>query len=316
VDVLVREDVADLADAVHLDAGLAHEREVVRTPWHEREVMPVRRARVVARLANERSRNDAADGVLAREDLARVAAGLVELFERHGLLVRRDLEDGVGRGVHDPLARLLMLLAELEDDVRPRRRLVPDHAAPGLVHERVDDVVREAVRIRRERLSGDDAHQLPVAGGRVLALRTLDQPAGDGGRTGLRRAALKGLDVAEAEGLHVGEIEAPDRLGDVAERVRALVPICPGIRQLSGTDGIEDDHARSWHGAILGLRCTPSSAYSLSSSSSPPSSAWRRGSHGSWCGSPRRRSRTPLRRARTVTLLVTPERAEGRPRAA
>ena len=35
-------------------------------------------------------------------------------------------------------SRFLVLLAELLDDIGPPRRLVPEHAAPGLVHERVD----------------------------------------------------------------------------------------------------------------------------------------------------------------------------------
>ena len=59
------EDVADLADAVHRHAGLAHERQVVRPPRLEREVVAVRRALVVAGLADERPRDHAADGVLA-----------------------------------------------------------------------------------------------------------------------------------------------------------------------------------------------------------------------------------------------------------
>ena len=147
-----------------------------------------------------------------------------------------------------------MLLAELLDDLRPRRDLVPDDAAPGLVHERVDHVVREAVRIRRERLRGDDPHHLPVTRRGVLALRALDQPPRDSRRTGLRRAALERLDIAEAERLHVRKVEATDGLGDVAERVRSLVAVLRGVRQLAGADGVEDDHACSGHEAILGAR--------------------------------------------------------------
>ena len=88
---------------------------------------------------------------------------LVELLERNRLLVRGDLEDRVGARVDDPLAGPLMLLAELLDDLRPARRLVAEHAAAGAVHERVDHLVGEAVRVGRHRLRRDDAHQLPVA---------------------------------------------------------------------------------------------------------------------------------------------------------
>ncbi len=105
--------------------------------------MAVRRPDVVAGLADERPGDDAPDGVLAREDLARRAATVVELLERDRLLVRGDLEDGVGRRVDDPLSRSLVLLAELLDDLGARSRLVAEHSAGGAVHERVDHVVRE-----------------------------------------------------------------------------------------------------------------------------------------------------------------------------
>src|ERR671934_1470924 len=112
-----------------------------------------------------------------------------------------------------------MLLAELLDDLRPRGRLVAENPAPGAVHEGVDHVVREALRVRRERRRRDDAHQLPMPGRRVLALRPLEQPPGDGRSARLRRAPLERLDVAEAERLEVRQIEATDGARDVAERV-------------------------------------------------------------------------------------------------
>src|SRR5207244_565630 len=79
-------------------------------------------------------------------------AGLVQLLERHRLLVRGDLEDRVRRGVDDPLPCPLVLLAELLDDLGARRGPVTEHAAAGLIHERIDHVVAEAVRGGRERL--------------------------------------------------------------------------------------------------------------------------------------------------------------------
>src|SRR5579862_4612343 len=85
-----------------------------------------------------------------------------------------------------------MLLAELLDDLGAGGGLVAEDTAARAVHERVDDVVGEAVRVRRERRGRDDPHVLPVARRRVLALRSLDEPAGDGGRARLRRAAPSG----------------------------------------------------------------------------------------------------------------------------
>ena len=226
-------------------------RQVVRPARLEGEVVPVRRALVLPRRPEERAGDDTPDGVLAGEDLARRAAGVVELLERDRLLVRSDLEDRVRRRVDDPLARLLVLLAVLLDHLGARRRLVAEDAAPGAVHERVDHVVGEAVRVRRERHRRDDAHQLPVPRRRVLALRALEQPAGDGRRARLRRAAFERLDVPEPERLEIGQVEATDGAGDVPQRVRALVPPLGSIRQLTRADGIEHDHAGPRHAGSL-----------------------------------------------------------------
>ena len=156
---------------------------------------------------------------------ARGSAAVVELFERNRVLVGGDLEDGVRRGVDDPLPRPLVLVAELLDDLGPGGGRVAEHSAAGLVHERVDHVVRESVRVRRKRLGGDDPHQLPVAGGRVLALRPLEEPTRHRGRSRLQRTALERLHVAEPERLEARQVEPADGSRHVAERVRPLVAV-------------------------------------------------------------------------------------------
>ena len=145
------------------------------------------------------------------------------------------------------------------------------HAAARLVHERVDDLVGKPVRVRRERRRRDDAHHLPVTRRRVLPLRALDEPSGDRRRARLRRAALERHDVPEPERLEIGQVEASDRAGRVAEGVRAFVSVLPCVRQLTSADGVEHDYARSRHGAILRrLWTTPSAFCSSSCTSSDP----------------------------------------------
>ena len=213
--------------------------------------MTVRRAHVVPRLADERPRDHAPHRVLPREDPPGDAAGVVELLERDRLLVRGDLEDRVGARVDDPLARPLVLLAELLDDLRPARGHVPEHAVPRLVHERVDHLVREPVRVGRHRLRSEDPHQLPVAGRGVLATRPLEQPPRDGRRPRLRRAAEQRLDVPEAQRLERGQVEPADRPRDVPERIRAFVAEIRCVGELAGPDRVEHNHARPGHPAIL-----------------------------------------------------------------
>jgi hypothetical protein len=96
VDVLPGEDVADLADAVYLVSRLADERQVVRTLRLEREIVPVRGAHVVPRLADERPRDHTADCMVAGQDLPGDATRFVELLQRDRLLVCCHLKDRVG----------------------------------------------------------------------------------------------------------------------------------------------------------------------------------------------------------------------------
>ena len=80
----------------------------------------------------------------------------------------------------------------------------------------------------------------------------LEQTPGNRRRSGLRRTAFERLDVAEAERLHVRQIEAADGPGDIAERVGALVSVIRRIRQLARADGVKNDDARTRHAGILG----------------------------------------------------------------
>ena len=148
VDVAAGEDVGDLPDAVDRVPGLANRRQVVRTARLEREVVAVRCPFVVAGLTDEGAGDDTSDRMAPCQDPTRGAAALVQLLEGNRLFVRCDLEHGVRGRVDDPLPGLLVLLAELLDDLGSGSGRVAEHTAPGLVHERIDDVVREPVRDR------------------------------------------------------------------------------------------------------------------------------------------------------------------------
>ena len=316
VDVLPGEDVADLADAGHARARRADAREVIRLRRQQREVVAVGRAAVGARLALERAGDHAPDGVLAGEQPARGAAGLVELLERHRRLVRGDLEDRVGGRVDDPLAGALVLLAQSLDDLGARRRHVADHAAPRGLRERVEQVLREAVWIGREGPRRHDPGHLPVADRGVLAERVLEQAAGDRGRRGRRRTALERQHVAETELLEVREVEPSDRVRDVAERVRAGVAERRRIGQLTRADGVEHHDERSPPHAREPIQARASGAREGGRARRPSAARRRRGGcrSRSW---PRMRGRAaPARRAGRRRARADGSRTSGAARAA
>ena len=224
VDVAAGEDVADLADAVHLVAGVAdraRDSSAAAARARSRAGSACARSSPARRRTGGRSParpRACRSGSRARSCSPRRAprAGSSPRARRSGRRSRRTCRRSTCPVFWCSSPSSWMI-------VRPGRGLVAEDAAAGLVHERVDHVVREAVRVGRHRRRRDDPHQLPVTGRRVLALGALEQPAGDRGRTRLRRAALERHHVAEAERLERGQVEASDGAGDVAERVGALI---------------------------------------------------------------------------------------------
>ena len=91
-----------------------------------------------------------------------------------------------------------------------------------------------------------------MPGHRVLTLRALDEPAGEGRRSRLWRTPLELDHVAEAKRFEVGEVETADRPSNVPERVGPFIPVGAGVGELSDANPVKNDYARSWHGGILG----------------------------------------------------------------
>jgi hypothetical protein len=131
VDPDAGEDGVDLAHGVHGHAGVVDLLEVGASRRLDREVLAPCGPLECARLALERPRDDAADGVLAGHDLARPAAVFVELLDRHDVLVGGDLEDRVGRRVDDQVAGLHVLGAEVGDHLGAAVGAVAEDPAAG-----------------------------------------------------------------------------------------------------------------------------------------------------------------------------------------
>jgi hypothetical protein len=154
VDPHPGEDLADLADRVHGLAGVLQLLEVGARGRVDREVAAVLRALEGPRLADEGPGDHPADGVLAAHDRPRGGARGVELLERHEVLVRGDLQDGVRGRVDDQVARLEVLLAVVGDRLEPVVGRVAQRAATRRLAKRVEDLGREAVGVGPHRLAG------------------------------------------------------------------------------------------------------------------------------------------------------------------
>ena len=198
------------------------------------------RARVVA---DKRTRDDAAHLQLARQQLARNLAVAVQLFQRHNRLVRRDLEHAVRRGIDDQLAGFDVFLAQLVENRRAGGGLVAQRAAADRPLKFLDEILREAVRERRERLRELNARDFPVTGGRVLAGGNLAQ---------LAEAALgrfhpageaRAVDVRQPQLHHMRQVRVAG-VDDMAERIRALVAVLRSVRQFADAHAVQNDDDR------------------------------------------------------------------------
>src|SRR5208282_2917677 len=274
--VAVGEYVADLADRHDCAARGRGALQKVAVGRRNGKILAVGGAdELLRRRSDKGARDDAAD-VERIAEAARNAAETVKPFEPEGVLVRGDLQHGVRRGVADGLQRAEVLLAELLDDDRARGVTIAQNAGkPAFVDqcggERLGEggnSFREIAPVEVDRGSGD----LKVAGGRILAARGLDSvtplPAraihGEAGR----RTAGRGLDrVAEAERVEAWKAERPAPqpvpiaeakragLGDMAERVGALVAVSPGVFRAAAADRVEHDDDGAGHKRLTSLAC-------------------------------------------------------------
>ncbi len=145
------EKILDLADT-HDDVTGGGEAVEQRSAYRlEREVASIGGASEVARRADERPRDDAPDAQPACHELERDVANAVLLVDRDDLLVSRNLEDAVGRRVHDRRARAHVLRPQLIDDHRAGRDDVADRRAADPALELAHDIGAEAVRKRGKR---------------------------------------------------------------------------------------------------------------------------------------------------------------------
>src|SRR6185437_1558659 len=221
---------------------------------------------------DERPRDDPAD-LQPVAELPGDAAELVEALEAERLFVRRDLKHRIGGRVADGLPRPHALLAVILDHRGARGVAVGENAGkPALSDHRFGQPageggnrLREIAPVEIDRSAG----KLPMAGRRVLAAGGLDSIAPLAARLGKgeerRRAAGRGLHrPAKPERLEARQLQGPApqavaiaaslgaSVGDVAQRIGALVAVGRRILGAAAADRIEDDEDGAGHWRFSG----------------------------------------------------------------
>src|SRR5687768_15059515 len=243
-------EVVDLSYTVPRDASRSKRIEECLGWCRDRIVPAVRGALPGALLPRERTRDDSRRVVWRNEHRASGLAAAVQFLERNHRLVGGDLEDRIGRRVHDPRARPHMLRAEPVEDLRAAACNVADDRAPRSARELVDHVLRKPVGIGRERSLEVNARDFPVAGRAVLSGRARGERSPRGPRQGIGRHAGNGDDVTEPGTLEIRERETGDCSGDVGERVAPGIPVCSGIGGRAGPHTVEhQNHCTPPHAA-------------------------------------------------------------------
>src|SRR2546426_11331181 len=165
------EDRPDLADRCYSQARSLNPIEQRIFGRIARVVLTCCGAAKVSGLPDEGPRDDPSHLIFANELRARDFAPAIEYFEWHDLFVGGDLKDAVGRRVNNRPSGSHMLFAKFFDDLGPRSGFVAQGAAADCSFKRLDHTRRKTIWISRERVRGDDAAHLPVAGSGVLASR-------------------------------------------------------------------------------------------------------------------------------------------------
>src|SRR5690606_6094445 len=111
----------------------------------------------------------AGHAVVSLHDRAHLPTGVVKFLGIHDILVCRNLKHAVRGSIDDGIAGIEMMLTEACDDFRSRSHLVADHRATDRFLDPVDHLGWKPLRISRKRLVQNEAGNLPMSRGRILA---------------------------------------------------------------------------------------------------------------------------------------------------
>ena len=275
------ENVADLADADHLAAGLCEAVEQRRRRGEDGVVLAVARALEVSGAGADEGPGDHAADVQRIAQRARRNAHVVKPLQPERRFVGRDLQYTVGRGVDDRHARGHVLDPEFGDDRGARGVLVAEDARQAAAGNQIIRELLGKAGDRRGKVAPVERHRhaadFPVPRHGVLAPRNLHGGAEAGmlpdqgnSRQGHARRNPRGVGEAEAGEVWDDQRSGPQPRavsatlgaggGDVAERVGALVAEVRRIARAADAHRVHDDEKGPGHRDLALIRARTGSA--------------------------------------------------------
>ena len=190
--------------------------------------------------AHKGSGNDAPHAPRAGEQFPCLFANPIQLFHGDQVLVGGDLEHAVRRSVHNEFAGFQVLLAVIPEHLRAGIGPVAQHLIAGFGGEGIQQFLGEPLREGGQRLRAEQAGDLPVADGGILAGAGLPQAgiAADGRGTG--RGAGHTVQIEQAQ---LGQI-VPFEIGmrrHGGQRVGPGIAKCGGIRFRTHAKAVQND---------------------------------------------------------------------------
>ena len=199
---------------------------------------------IFGRSSDERSCDNAPDGIISLQNIPRDFAVFVKLFDGNDVFVCGNLKNAVGGRVNYERARFHMLLAVIFYNFRSRIRFVAKGFSARAPFEFFYNLVGETVGENRERFFGNYPRNLPMPYRRVLPCRLFDKPRIRAERLFLPFAEINSVDIEKPEFFHVRDIKF-SRIETRFKRVAPLVAERRRVGRITRTETVQNDKKHS-----------------------------------------------------------------------
>ena len=209
------------------------------------KIVSVRGALKIGIFPDKGAGDDPAHGVFPHKNFSGNSAVFIKLFGRNKALVGGDLENAVGRGIDNKLARFKMLAAEVLYNLRSRIGFVAQRPPAGSFFEFGYDLGRKALRKGGKRGFCDNTRNFEMTRGRVLSHGFFTKLHISGGGALHSRPAAYSVNVEKP---HFSHFRHPEHIGFACRNNGGgtLVPEFLGVGSLPRTEAVKHDQKYSF----------------------------------------------------------------------